>query len=444
MAENRKIQEIPKRISGAILNSLAAGVVPRTGLEYIAIGRTHEIAAMLGDLETVESGGSAFRLISGRYGSGKSFLIQLIRAHAMERGFAVADADLSPERRLAGSKGQGLATYRELLRNLSTRAAPDGGALAVILTRWISRIQLSLAKEHGFAPGSPELADAVELAIMEAINGLEVMVHGFDFAAAVRAFYRGAVSGDEDLRQAALRWLRGEFATKTEARAYLPVSGIIEDSSWYDYLKLVGALLVAAGHKGFIILIDETVNLYKITQSVSREANYEKLLNIFNDATQGKLSHMAFVFGATPQCVEDRRRGLYSYEALRSRLSGSRFAQAGILDLSEPVIKLQPLTPEEILALLKRILYIHAKHYDWDPGVTDEQIAALVQNLAGRMGADILLTPREVVRDFTGLLNILRQNPTESFDSLAEKLDIKAEAPSGEDTGGEQFAEFEL
>lgn len=445
MADVRKTQDIPKRISGAILNSLAAGVVPRTGLEYIAIGRTDEIGALLGDLEIVESGGSTFRMISGRYGSGKSFLIQLMRSHAMERGFAVADADLSPERRLAGSKGQGLATYRELLRNLSTRAAPDGGALAVVLTRWISKMQLSIAKENGFAPGSAELADAVELAIMEVISGLEVMVHGFDFATAVRCFYRGAVSGDDELRQAALRWIRGEFATKTEARAYLPVSGIIEDSSWYDYLKLVGALLVAAGHRGFIVFIDETVNLYKITQSISREANYEKLLNIFNDATQGKLSHMSFIFGATPQCVEDRRRGLYSYEALRSRLSGSRFAQAGILDMSEPVIKLQPLTPEEILALLKRILYIHAKHYDWDPGVTDEQIVTLVQNLAGRMGADVLLTPREVVRDFTGLLNILRQNPAESFESLAAKLDIKPADQAGEESGGEsQFAEFEL
>ncbi len=289
MADVRKTQDIPKRISGAILNSLAAGVVPRTGLEYIAIGRTDEIAAMLGDLEVVESGGSAFRMISGRYGSGKSFLIQLMRSHAMERGFAVADADLSPERRLAGSKGQGLATYRELLRNLSTRAAPDGGALAVILTRWISKMQLSIAKEQGFAPGSAALADAVELAIMEVISGLEVLVHGFDFATAVRCFYRGAVSGDDELRQAALRWIRGEFATKTEARAYLPVSGIIEDSSWYDYLKLVGALLlVAAGHKGFVVFIDETVNLYKITQSISREANYESFFEYFQRLHAGQ------------------------------------------------------------------------------------------------------------------------------------------------------------
>jgi hypothetical protein len=427
------------------LNSLAAGVVPRTGLEYIAIGRTDEISAILSDLQVVESGGSAFRLISGRYGSGKSFLIQLMRSHAMERGFAVADADLSPERRLTGAKGQGLATYRELMRNLSTRAAPDGGALSVLLTRWISRLQVAAAKKHGFAPGSQALADAVELEIMEVIAGLEVLVHGFDFATAVRCFYRGMVSGDDELRGAALRWMRGEFATKTEARKYLPVSGIIEDASWYDYLKLVGALLHAAGQSGFIIFIDETVNLYKIVQSISRESNYEILLNIFNDCTQGKLSNMAFVFGATPQCVEDRRRGLYSYEALRSRLAGSRFAQAGIIDMSEPVIKLQPLTPEEILALLKRILFIHASHYEWNPGVTDAQIAVLVQNLAGRMGAETLLTPREVVRDFTGLLNILRQNPAESFETLAAKLDIKpADEGESEARTSAEFAEFEL
>ena len=437
-----EIREIPKRLSGAILNSLAAGVVPRSGLEYIAIGRTLEIAALLNDFETVEEGGSAFRLISGRYGSGKSFLIQLMRSHAMERGFAVCDADLSPERRLTGSKGQGLATYRELMRNLSTRAAPDGGALPVVLTRWISKIQLDIAKERSLAPGSSALEQAVELEIMEAIAGFEVMVHGFDFAAAIRAFYRGAVSGEEELKQAALRWIRGEFSTKTEARAFFNVSGIIDDENWYDYLKLISALLVAAGNRGLIIFIDETVNLYKIVQTVSREQNYEKLLNVFNDATQGKLSHMAFIFGATPQCVEDARRGLYSYEALRSRLAGSRFAQAGVRDYSEPVIKLAPLTPEEILALLKRILYIHSRHYDWSPPVSDEQMALLVSNLAGRMGADLLLTPREVVRDFTGLINILRQNPDESFETLAARLDIKpADKATVED---EQFAEFEL
>ena len=439
-----KVQNIPKRISSAILSSLSSGVVPRTGLEYIAIGRTREIAAVVEDLDTVAAGGSAFRIISGRYGSGKSFMIQLMRAHAMERGFAVADADLSPERRLAGSNKQGLATYRELMRNLSTRAAPDGGALPVVLSRWISRIQLSIAKEQGLAPGSQALADAVELEIMAEIQSLETLVHGFDFATAVRTFYRGAVEGDDEKKQAALRWLRGEFSTKTEAKAALPVSGIIEDASWYDYLKLIGELMKLSGHCGFIVFIDEAVNLYKIVQSASRESNYEKLLNIFNDCTQGRLSGMAFIFGATPQCIEDKRRGFYSYEALHSRLSGSRFAQSGIVDFSEPVIRLQPLTPEEIMALLKRILFIHSRHWGWEAPVSDEQIAVLVKNLAGRMGADSLLTPREIVRDFTGLLNILRQNPGETFDSLASRLDIRPADEEVQKDEANPYAEFTL
>jgi hypothetical protein len=440
MAEKRPA--VPRRISAAILNSLSAGVVPRTGLEYIAIGRTNEINALLEDLANTESGGSAFRLITGRYGSGKSFLIQLMRSHAMERGFATADADLSPERRLTGSKGQGLATYRELIKNLSLKASPDGGGLPVILSRWIASLQVTAAKENGFAPGSAELKKAVETAVLETVTGFENMVHGFDFSAAIITYYRGVTENDDGKKQAALRWLRGEFATKTEARAALPVSAIIDDDSWYDYLKLITALVTAAGQKGLVVFIDEAVNLYKIVQTNSREANYEKLLTIFNDATQGRLSNLAFVFGGTPQFLEDTRRGLFSYEALRSRLSENRYSAAGRQDFSAPVLRLETLTPEELLALLKRILSIHAEHNEWTPPVTDAQLAALVANLAGRMGADSMLTPREVVRDFTGLLNILRQHPEESFDSLVASLDIKP--ADKESAAEEEFAEFEL
>ena len=212
-------------------------------------------------------------------------MLQLMRSHALERGFAAADADLSPERRLTGSKGQGLATYRELMKNLSSKAAPDGGGLPVILSRWIASLQLAAAKKHGFAPGSPELQNAVETAVLETVSGFENMVHGFDFSAAVIAYYRGVALNDEEKKRAALRWLRGEFDTKTQAREYLPVSSIIDDENWYDYLKLIGALVTAAGLKGLIVFIDEAVNLYKIIQSASRESNYEKLLTIFNDAT---------------------------------------------------------------------------------------------------------------------------------------------------------------
>lgn len=435
--------QIPRRVASAVLNSLSAGVVPRVGQEYIAIGRTREIAALLADLETVEDGGSAFRMITGRYGSGKSFLLQLLRSHALERGFAVADCDLSPERRLAGAKGQGLATYRELMRNLSCRVAPDGGALPVILSRWIASVQLDCAKREGLAPSDPKLSQTTELAITDAIAGFSGLVHGFDFASAVSAFYRGLRDGDEELKNSALRWLRGEFPNKTEAKRALPVSSVITDETWYDFFKLMSALMVVTGQKGLLIIIDEAVNLYKIVQTVAREANYEKLLNIFNDATQGRLSHTAFFFGGTPQLVEDTRRGLYSYEALRSRLRANRFAGDGVQDFASPVLALAPLTPEELLALLKRIVVLHALRYDWTPPVTDEQLAAFVTDIASRMGADVLLTPREVVRDFTGLLNLLQQNPGESFESLAGSLEIKpADSRENEETG--EFAEFSL
>ncbi len=441
------LPQIPKRISSALINSMSAGVVARTGLEYIAIGRSEEIRAMLEDYETISSGGSAFRLICGRYGSGKSFLLSLMRSHALDRGFVTADADLSPERRLAGSKGQGLATYRELIKNLSTKASPDGGALPNILSKWISSVQLKKAKELGLLPNTPELIAASEVEILESITSLESMVHGFDFAAAVVSFYQGTVSGDDNQKQAALRWLRGEYTTKTEAKHELKVSSIIDDESWYDYLKLMSALMVLAGYQGLIIYIDEAVNLYKIVQSVSREANYEKILTIFNDCMQGRLSHLGFIFGGTPQFVEDTRRGLFSYEALRSRLSGNRFAddnaenRYGVKDFRTPVLKLAPLSPEELLALLKRVSYIHSVHYNWEVPVSDEQLALFVSDAVGRMGADVLLTPREVVRDFMGLLNILHQNPNTSFDAVVSKLVPTDSSNSSED---DLFTEFTL
>ena len=438
-----KLPEIPKRISSALMQSMAAGVVPRIGLEYIAIGRTDEIHAMLEDYTMIENGGSAFRLICGRYGSGKSFLIQLMRNHAIDRGFAAADADLSPERRLAGSKGQGLATYRELITNLSTKAAPDGNGLQSVLNKWIASLQMQKAKELHVKPNSPELLAASEAEIMQTVTSFESMVHGFDFANAILAYYEGTTNGDEARKQAALRWLRGEFPTKSEAKNCLPVSSIIDDDNWYDYLKLMSALLVKAGYKGLIIFIDEAVNLYKIVQSVSREANYEKILHIFNDCMQGRLSHLGFFFGGTPQFLEDPRRGLFSYEALRSRLTGNRFSEGPTTarrDYRTPVLKLAPLSPEEILALLIRVQHIHAVHYDWAPPISDTQLSQFVTDAVGRMGADLLLTPREVVRDFIGLLNILHQNPNESFESVMADFSASQSPVSASDS----YAEFTL
>lgn len=418
---------IPKRISNAILQSLAAGVVPRVGLEHIAVGRKDEIATLLNDLDQiVAQGGASFRLILGRYGSGKSFLCQLLRNYGLQRGFVVADADLSPMVRLTGTQGQGVALYRELLENLATRTRPDGNAFAAVLERWINDVQQAVI-QSGVSPSASGFSSVVETKIHATISQMEEMVHGFDFATVLTAYWQGHQSGDDVRKNAALRWLRAEYSTKTEARDALGVRVIIDDDNWYDYLKLLARFVTDIGYKGLVLFIDEAVNLYKISNTIARNNNYERLLTILNDVLQGKAQHIGFIIGATPQMVEDRQRGLFGYEALRSRLEESRYAKDGLRDLSGPMIRLDVLSIEEIFVLLQRIREIHALNYGYQAKVTDEQIELLIQNAMGRLGANQLLTPREIIRDFTSILNILQQNPGTSFEKLVGELkDIPA------------------
>ena len=309
---------VPKRIASGIINALKGGVVPRTGLGYIAVGRTAEINALLHDVDITEEGGAFFRFIVGRYGSGKSFMLQTMRQHLMDRGFVTADADLSPERRLMGTKGQGLATYRELMRNMSVRTKPDGGALPLILEKWITNIRTEVVAS-GTSPDDPFFDSAVEKKIYTEISGLEDMVHGFDFARVINAYHKAFTAGNDEKASCAVRWLRGEYSTKTEAKQDLGVNVIITDDNWYDYIKLLTAFFVSAGYKGFVIMIDELVNIMKIPHAVTRQYNYEKILMMYNDVMQGKASHLGIIMGGTPQCIEDTRRGIFSYDALRSR-----------------------------------------------------------------------------------------------------------------------------
>lgn len=446
--------KIPKRVSTALLNSLGAGVVPRTGLEHIVVGRKHEITALLKDLENVASGGAAFRIIAGRYGSGKSFLLQLMRTYSMERNFVVADADLSPERRLSGSNGQGLATYRELMGNLATRTRPDGGALKAILERWLSNIQSSVMKASGKRPGDPGFNELVEEQIFETVQSLEGLVHGFDFSTVVSAYWRGFQEGNDNLKDSAMRWLRGEYSTKTEARQDLNVRVIIDDQSWYDYLKLMAQFITSIGYKGLIVIIDEAVNLYKITHTVSRHANYEKLLAILNDTLQGKAQHLQVFVGCTPKLLEDTRRGLYSYDALKTRLEPSRYIKEGLLDVSGPVIKLQTLSSEEVFLLLQRLRDVHAFYHGYESTITDQELITFMNEVLNRLGSEAFLTPRDVIRDVVSILNLLLQNPNESFLSLVQgeafepsKTDVASEAAKEEtlpDPASAEFASFDL
>lgn len=487
MTDNVKAAEaaprVPKRVAAVIINSLKGGVVPRIGLPYITVGREAEIRALLTDLSLIADGGASFRFLVGRYGSGKSFLLQTIRTHAMGEGFVVADADLSPERRLQGGQGQGLATYRELMRNLSTKTRPEGGALMLILDRWISNLQMQVAGELGAgaaapggaattgstpvpngatatggAPNDPALNQAVEARIREQVASLEEMVHGFDFARLLTLYYRAVVDGNDELKGNVARWFRGEYRTKTEARQELGVSIIIGDDDWYDYVKLFAQFLKGAGYQGMLVLIDELVNLYKIPNSVTRQYNYEKILTMYNDTLQGKAHHLGIIMGGTPQSIEDRRRGVFSYEALRSRLTQGRFAAEGMRDMLAPIIHLHPLTYEELLVLIEKLQQIHAGYFGYEARLNESDLVQFLQIEFGRVGADTHLTPREVIRDFIELLDIAYQNPSTPVVSIlsgvggsgdggegggAQQSSLSVTAAAGQRDASE-FAEFKI
>ncbi len=418
MSENTKIK-IPKRILGTLLNSLGAGVVPRQGLEYIAIGREKEIGALIRDLDNISLGIGAFRFIVGKYGSGKSFLIGLMRANALEKGFVTADFDLSPERRFQGTGGQGLASFRELMSSLSCKAIPDGNALPAILTGWFNSLQMQGIKDEGLKPESTELFDFVERQIFIVCQKLQGNVNGFDFAKVINHYYQGHVSRNDELLEDSLRWLRGEFSGKMQVRSsLLSVNSVIDDQNWYDYIKLYALFFRLIGYKGFTVFIDECVNLYKIPNRVSRENNYEKILSMFNDSMQGKAEGLGIFLGATPQLIEDNRRGLYSYEALKSRLIQGKFIPQGKQNLLSPLIYLQRLSDNEIFALCKRLLLLHSTYYGYTSRLTDDDILAFLKVALQRMGADEMLTPREVIRDFLNILDIMFSDEKAVFNEL--------------------------
>ncbi len=431
--------KVPKRILNNLLASLSAGVVPRVGAPYIAIGRNEEIAALLDSLEAVSEGGAAVRFLIGRYGSGKSFLIQLVRGYAMDKGFLCADADLSADqRRLCGGNGAGLATYRELLRNLASKASPDGGALPVVLSRHYASILSSLAEE-GIMQEDTRFAEAFRKKVFSDFAILENSVGGFDFARVVCEYFFAYADENEEKKSACLRWLRGEFSNKTEARAELGfrISTVIDDENWYDFIKLWALLARHIGYKGLIVYIDECIILYKIVNRVARESNYEKILTIFNDTLQGRAEGLGVIFGGTPQFLEDTRRGLFSYEALRSRLADSRFAESGFSTLSSPVLRLRRLSDNELYALVGRLSKLFATANGQKELLSEEEQKTFLGHCLSRTGTEELMTPREIIRDYLTLLAILRDNPGTTLEEVLAKQTINSSDGTDDSGDGE-------
>ena len=443
MSEIRR--KVPRRIAQTVLNSLKGGVVPRIGLPYIAVGRKNEIAALLHDVDLISEGGASFRFIVGKYGAGKSFLMQTIRNYVMDKGFIVVDADLSPERRLMGTKGQGLATYRELIGNLSTKTKPEGGALTLVLDRWISQVQSSAMAKSGLSAGDPALGKLVDQEIYAVTSSVSELVHGFEFAHLLSMYYHAYLDGDDEAKAKVVKWFRGEYATKTEAKNDLGVNIIISDDNWYDYLKLFAMFFRLAGYTGMMIMIDELVNIAKIPNAITRQYNYEKMLMMYNDALQGKAKYLGILMGATPQALEDRHRGIYSYEALRSRLAEGKFSRPGARDLLAPVIRMDPLTADEMLVLCEKLADMHADLYGYTRKLVDQDLASFIQMEYARIGADQNITPREVIRDFIELLDLLYQNPDMNLQELMQSDQFtynKSDAVS--DQTDEKYAEFTI
>ncbi len=404
---------ISRTTAATILNSLKSGVVPRTGLEYITVGRKSEIQALLQDVSIIEQGGAAFRFIEGKYGSGKTFLMHALRNHVMEKNFVVTDVELSVDRRLIGNKGQGLSTYRELIRNMATHACPDNGALQLILDKWIGALENEVVQFEGLVPGHEVFDVRVSQKIYKITSSMEERVNGFDFGKVLASYYKGHRTGDMELQKKALRWLCGEYRTRTEAKTDLGVNLIITDENWYDFIKLFADFVVKAGYAGLYVCMDELATLYEIPSRVGREYNYNKLLSIYNDALQGKASHLGMIANITKEAMEDPARGVFSFEPLKSRLSESSFEQDGAVpmrDMAAPVIKLSVLNPGEMYVLLEKLANIHGILYGYTPKLEHDDYIYFLKQQYSRTSEGEEATARDMIKDYITLLNLMQQH----------------------------------
>lgn len=421
----------PKEVT-SIINSLVSGVVPKIGVQHITVGRSEEINAFINSLDDVKNGHSLVKFWIGDFGSGKSFMLHLLNTVALKQKFVVANADFTPENRIYSNDGKSVLLYTAIMDNISIQTKPEGGALPTLLEKWIEQIIIKTSEEQQVSLSeirNDEHLSLIENSIMKTVNEI-TEVGGFDFASVIIKYYQGYIKGDEYLRRSALKWLKGEYKTKTEARQDLGVREIINDSNYYDMLKNFCKLFVSMGYSGFMINLDEAINLYKISTSGSREKNYEKILSIYNDCFQGKVSNFFINFAGTREFLENERRGLFSYQALKSRLESNKFETIEIRDFAQPVIKLMPLNHNEIFVLLTKLKFIFDKNYKTELDVSDEDITSFMEEIFNKPGASEFLTPREVIRDFLNILNIIRQNPEIDKKRLFGEIEITDERPN--------------
>jgi hypothetical protein len=426
------IDNIKPKEATSIINSLIGGVVPKIGVQHIMVGRSEEIKAVVAALEDVKNGHSMVKFWIGDFGSGKSFMLHLLNTVALKQKFVVANADFTPDNRLYSNDGKGVALYSAIMDNVSIQTKPEGGALPTLLEKWIEQVISKTAEENKISLKeirNEKYLNLIQNNIMKTINEI-TDVGGFDFGMVVMKYYEGYIKDDELLRRNALKWLKGEYRSKMEAKQDLSVREIINDLNYYDMLKNFCKLFVSMGYSGFMVNLDEAINLYKISTSVMREKNYEKILAIYNDCFQGKVTNLFFNFAGTKEVLENERRGLFSYNALKSRLHTNKFETIEIRDFAQPVIRLMPLDHNEIFVLLKKLKSIFDYNYKTEISINDNEIHQFMEELFNKPGASEFLTPREVIRDFLNILNIIRQNPTVDINKLFGELEISDERPN--------------
>lgn len=436
-------ERIRPRIRDAIVQSLRAGVVPKVGQQYIQVGRIEELKALNEDIDRIADGGSSIRFVIGEYGSGKTFFLNLVRSIAQEKKLVTAHADLSPDRRIQATNGQGRSLYQELMKNLATRSKPEGGALESAVERFVTSA-LNESRETGTKP---------EVSIFNRLKNLTEMVGGFDFAEVIERYWRGHDSGDENLKSNAIRWLRGEFSARTDARNALGVRTIVDDGNVYDHLKLFARFVLLAGYSGFYVCLDELVNIYKLANTQARNSNYEQILRMLNDTLQGTATNIGFLLCGTPEFLLDTRKGLYSYSALQTRLAENQFSKDGLADYSGPVISLANLTPEDIYVLLMKVRSVYTRDKIPEELLPDEGIKAYMRHCSSKIGDAYFRTPRNTVTQFINLLAVLEQNPGVSWQALVGDVKLQTEqnpdlAPlensDESDDDGETLASFKL
>lgn len=401
----------------ALVQSLRAGVVPRAGQQHIQVGRIDEVRALAADIDRVTDGGSTVRFVIGDFGAGKTFFLNLVRSIALEKKLVTVHADLAPDRRLHATGGQARGLCAEMMRNMATRSKPDGGAMASVVERFVTQA-LGTARETGVSP---------EQVIRGRLAQLTELAGGYDFAEVIAAYWRAHDAGNEQLKSDAVRWLRAEFATRTEARAALGVRTIVDDANVYDHLKLMSLFVRLAGFGGLLVCLDELVNLYKLASTQARNANYEQILRVLNDTLQGTSTHLGFLFGGTPEFLLDTRRGLYSYAALQSRLAENTFAAGGLVDYSGPVLRLASLTPEDFYVLLTKVRHVYAGGDEQAYALPDIALTAFMEHCSSRIGDAYFRTPRTTIKAFCDLLAVLEQNPAADWRTLLGNVEVAVE-----------------